>query len=259
MKRVLRYILLGLLSAAMIVCVVFAYITSGNRRAEIVCNAVEVEITDSAKLSFISPKDVIRDIDKGYGRYKGEQIDSIDLVKIEEIVGSRSAIKSNEAYVTPDGTLHIKISQKEPYIRFQGHGRGLYADKNGNLFPLQRNHTAHVMVVDGNLPLRGKGGYMDPQADSTSRVWIKKMISLAEYIDDSKWKNNIVSIHVNSDKDIVLIPREGKEKFIFGQPTEFDRKFELIEKYYTHVKPFKEEDYYSSIDVKYRNQLICRK
>lgn len=259
MKPVVKYILLGLFCTAMIACVVVSYIASEGVRGQIKCSAVEVDITDSAKLNFISSKDVIRIIDREYGKYKGREIDSIDLVKIEKIVGSRSAVAENEAYTTLDGTLHIKIWQKEPYLRFQGHGRGFYSDKDGNLFPLQRNHTAHVMVIDGDIPLKGNSGYMDSQVDSTSRAWIKKIIYLTEYIERSDWEHNIVSIHVEKNGDLVLIPREGREKFILGSPTDLKRKFELIERYYTHVKPYKEEDYYSTVNVKYRNQLICRK
>ncbi len=259
MKTVVKYTLVSILALIMLGAMVFAYVASSAEHAKIRCTSLNIEITDSAKLSFIGPGDVRAILKKEYGKYLDIELDSINLVKIEKLIDSRSAVQKSQAYTTPDGKLNIKISQREPVIRFQRQDGGFYADKDGNLFPLQRNHTAHVPVIDGHIPLKGNSGYRGVEIDSTSRVWVKQMIAFMDYIDGTIWEDNIVQVHVNRNGDLVLIPREGKEQFIFGQPYNLEEKFEQIEKYYTCVRPSKEDGYYKSVNVKYRKQLICRR
>jgi hypothetical protein len=65
-------------------------------------------------------------------------------------------------------------------------------------------------------------------------------------------------IHVDGKRDLVLIPREGDEKFLFGQPEDIEDKFRKMEKYYTHIIPAKGEGAYKTVDLKYRGQIVCR-
>ena len=68
----------------------------------------------------------------------------------------------------------------------------------------------------------------------------------------------IVQIHVTESSDLILIPREGNERFLFGQPDNFKAKFERMKKYYTAVVPEKGADKYRQVDVRYKGQIICR-
>ena len=55
-----------------------------------------------------------------------------------------------------------------------------------------------------------------------------------------------------------MIPRTGKERFIFGQPDRFDEKFDRMKKYYTAVVPEKGSDKYKEVDLRFKGQIICR-
>lgn len=50
---------------------------------------------------------------------------------------------------------------------------------------------------------------------------------------------------------------EGKEKFVFGQVTDIEQKFGGIEKYYNYIAPTKEGNYYKTVILKYKKQIIC--
>ena len=78
-------------------------------------------------------------------------------------------------------------------------------------------------------------------------------------MDGTVWQENISQIHVNKDGNLVLIPREGKERFLFGMPSRVEEKFTLIAAYYESVAPSKEPGWYSLVDVRHRKQLVCRK
>ena len=73
------------------------------------------------------------------------------------------------------------------------------------------------------------------------------------------WLKNIVQIHVDEKGDLILIPDEGREKFIFGQPDSIEEKFRKMELYYTSIVPDKGKDFYSTVNLKYDGRIICRK
>jgi len=232
---------------------------SARQRHEKTCTGLEVEIADSARLSFVLPGDV-----KGYmaeyGDFLGQRLDSVDLKKIENLLGERSAIRRCDAYVTEDGKLHVLITQRTPAVRFQHDGNGYYADAEGFLFPLQRNWTSRVPIVDGAVPLDIPRGYKGRPATEEQRKWLGGVLDLNAKIAKSKqFKDTFSQITVAPNGDLVLIPREGREKFIFGTTREADAKLGRIRDYYLCVAPSKEEGYYGSVNVKYDGQIICKK
>ena len=116
-----------------------------------------------------------------------------------------------------------------------------------------------MQVIDGNIPLAANSGYKGAIESPAEQEWFDNMMNVVNYIEGSKvWKDKIVQISIDAKKDIILIPREGNERFIFGQPTDIKDKFAKMEKYYTHIIPAKGEGYYRFVDLKYEGQIVCR-
>ena len=86
-----------------------------------------------------------------------------------------------------------------------------------------------------------------------------QIIGLVNYMDGSVWQRNISQISVNSRGDLVMVPREGSERFLFGAPTRVQEKFDLMSTYYESVVPVHDPNWYRSVDVRFRGQLICRR
>lgn len=83
---------------------------------------------------------------------------------------------------------------------------------------------------------------------------------MVNYMNRSKvWAENIVQINVDEKGDIVMIPREGNERFIFGSPFDAENKFSRIERYYRYILPEKGEGYYRTVNVKFNKQIVCKK
>ena len=111
MNKTWKYIIIGFCGALLAVAFAFAYAAGVESRRVLKCERLEVEIIDSLHNSFVTPGDVKLYLDKGYGTYIGQPLDSLDLVKMEKIVDGRSAVKKSHAYVTKDGVLHVKVSR----------------------------------------------------------------------------------------------------------------------------------------------------
>lgn len=260
MKRIFRYTLALSVLAAIVVITATALGVSGAQHKARACTSVNITIKDSTRSRFVNKADVMGYLDKDYGKCTGKPVDSLNLKRIEEIIDSKSAVLKSEAYVTSDGTLNIDVTQRKPLIRFQRSNGGFYCDSEGYLFPLKSNYTSYVTIVDGEIPLKVSDGYKGEGSSDKEKEWIRKMTELVTYMLDHKvWANDIVQINVRSNGDLVLVPREGREKFIFGKPDSIEEKFKLMTYYYTSIVPYKGKDYYSSVNIKYDGQIICRK
>lgn len=259
MNKILRHILIGtgvtLLAAGMVT----AFTAGVSSRRAILCKGLEIKIIDSLQNSFVTKRDIRTYIDKEYGTYIGQPIDSIDLVRIEDIVDGRSAVRKSEAYVTKDGIVHIDVTQRKPVVRFQKPDGGFYADSEGYIFPLQRSYASHVQVIDGNIPLAANSGYKGAIEDPKEKAWFADMMNLVNHVEKSRiWNEKIVQMSVDRNGDIILVPREGNELFVFGQPVEIANKFRKMEKYYTHILPAKGEGRYKRVDLRFKGQIVCR-
>lgn len=223
-----------------------------------VCDGLRVEFSDDNR--FVTEADVKEYLDRLYPGYIGKRLDSLDLHRIEDILDDQSAILKSEAFVTPDSKLNVRISQRQPVLRFQKGDYGFYVDARGYIFPLNGNCPAKVPVIDGAVPVKCQEGFKGRAQTEREVKWIGDLIDMMSWVSRSRtWKEAIVQIAVNEDGDLVLVPRTGREKFIFGAPDDVPAKFSRIEKYYEYIKPAVQDSLYSSVNVKYDNQIICRK
>lgn len=259
MPKIVRHIIRILFAAALAAALIASCVAGAADRKPIVCKGVKIVIADSTVNQFVTPSEVKKYIDKEYSGYIGMPIDEINLVKVEAILDEKTAIYKSEAYTTKDSLLNISITQRRPIVRFQKGDKGFYADAEGFLFPLQSTYASYVQIIDGAIPLKNEHGYKGTPDTEEEKLWLKRMIDLVKYIDGSrKWKDAIVQISVGEDGNLTLVPRKGKEKFIFGHPTEIEDKFEKMELYYKAIAPAKEEGRYRSVDLRFDGQIVCR-
>ena len=257
MKPAVKKTILALVCLALAagLCVLLA--RSQAHRQLLTCNGLKVEYADAHR--FVTKDDVKAWLEKEYGSYIGQRLDSVGLDRIEQILDDQSAILKSEAYTTEDGLLNIRISQRVPVLRFQNGKTGFYVDDRGYIFPLQERDTVQVPVVDGAIPVRYTPGYKGKAQTEQEQAWIRDMMDMMNWIRRSKvWKEAFVQISVAGNGDLVLKPRKGGERFILGHPEEIADKFDRIGKYYEYILPARGEDYYKTVNVKFDRQIICR-
>ena len=218
MKPVVRYII----AAAAVTACLFLWLVGdrvgAENRREVTCNSVDAIIADS--LAFISPDD-IKDWMADYGTYLG-------------------------------------LTQRLPVVRFQNASGGFYADAEGFLFPLQQRHTVRVPIVDGALPIKLDKNFKGEPQTEQEKEWVLSVLDLVRWLDARKeWNDLVGQISVRKDGNLVLVPREGAERFVFGTPTDIDAKFGRIRKYYESIAPSRENPY-KTVDVRFDGQIICR-
>jgi len=227
-----------------------------SRRAAVTCSGIRVEYADP--LRFVSEADIEEYLSKDFGAYIGKRLDSLDLQSIETLLEGKSAILKTDAYTTPDGLLNLRIFQREPVIRFQKGTQGFYADERGFLFPLHGSYSAPVPIIDGAVPVRVPEGYKGEAKTEKERKWLKDVISLTACLKAAPWTGFFSQMTVEENGDLVLIPREGNERFVFGAPDRPEEKLRKVQEYYTAIAPSKEPGHYRTVNVKYDKQIVCK-
>lgn len=247
MNKTVRNIVIVISAVVIAAGMSLAYIAGLSVRKPLVCKGLKVTIADSTTNCFINKTDVGKFLRQEYGTYMNIALDSINLDKIEKMLESKSAINKTEAYVTKDGILNISVTQRRPAVRFQSGSWGYYADAEGRSFPLQSSYASHVPVVDGHIPAM------------SDTLRIVKTTALVNFLEKSStWKNKFVQIRIDEKGDIILVPREGKERFLIGQPCRLEEKSKKMEMYYTHILPAKGSGRYRTVDLRYEGQIVCR-
>ena len=254
---------LGLL--LLLVCCALWVLTAGMSRRQLrarTCQGkgtLDVIVTDSLERKFVAREDIENWLETEYRAYAGLPLDSVDLNRIEQIVNAHSAVRECEAWLTDDGILHVQLSQRQPVVRFDNGSNGFYTDETGFIFPLQSRGGADVPVVSGNIPLQVPRGYKGEAGTPEEKLWLDRIIALVDCMHGTVWEQNIARIEVDQKGNLLLFPSEGKESFIFGEPVRVKEKLELMTAYYRSVRPSREPDYYKTVDLRYRGQLVCRK
>ena len=258
MRKVLQYLVVaGLAVLLAMILMAMSLLDASQRRLRTV---ERLEVTFDGEGSFVTQDEVEAILSRGYGPYIGQRLDSVDLKRIETLLEGKSAILRSEAYVTKDRMLRINILQRQPVLRFRKDGKGWYADAQGFLFPLQDHFTARVPIVDGAVPMTVPEGFKGRPTDEKEVRWLDGMLEMVRFMEHSKvWEDAIVQMHVEKNGDLVLIPREGKERFIFGNPFDCADKFGRLEDYYRYIVPETGPDYYKTVNVKFEKQIVCRK
>ncbi len=255
----MKYLVTAAFAAVLAGGLAAAYFAGVSGREPLTCKGLNVVIADSTENQFVSRADIKKYIDREYGQYIGQPLDSINLAKIEDIIDGRSAVNKSQAYTTRDGMLNVTITQRTPAVRFQRADGGFYADAEGFLFPLQSSYSSRVQVVDGDIPLKANSGYKGELEDEKEKQWLHDVLEVINYMETSKvWKDKIVQITVSDGGELTLVPRDGNERFLFGQPVMIEDKFEKMELYYSHILPEKGSEAYKTVSVKFDGQIVCR-
>lgn len=236
-----------------------------ERRSRLVCTGVEVTIPDSMDHRFIGRRDVMTLIQGNGHKWIGEYLSDINTQAVESLIYRNPAVKEARVFKTVGGILKVKVTQRQPVLRIiNRYGENFYIDDDGGLMPWSAKFTARVLVANGNIAdrfdSRKANGY-SLLADTTgNNRTLKDLTRLALYIRDNDfWNAQIEQVFVEENGDYDLIPRVGGHLIILGKLDEMEDKFAKLKLMYEVGLPNEGWNKYSTINLKFRNQVVCTK
>ena len=224
-----------------------------------ICTKVNINISDSNNSGFLSAEEIKAILEKDKLYPLNRQLSSIEPRKIEEALKVGPFVDTAQCYITENGHINIRISQRMPIIRIKNNkGEDYYLDDNGGILPNSK-YTSDLIIATGDISKWFAHFAITPMA---------KAINKSEF-----WLNQIEQINVRPDRGIELVPRVGNHIiFICYLPIrrnkaandkgidEFvTKKLKRTEKFYRYGLSQAGWNKYSYIDVEFDNQIICKR
>lgn len=221
------------------------------------CTEIIVNIDPEHELQFIDRETILRTIraDGNEKKIIGQSIVSLNIPLLEQELEANKLIRNAEVYTDMNGVLHIHINQREPVLRvINTNGHSFYIDKKGGKMPVSTMFTARVPIATGNI----YESYKDN--DSIESFIGKELFKIATYVDkDAFWKAQIEQIFVTGENELVLVPKIGDHTIAFGTTENMEDKFDKLMLFYREALNRIGWDKYSSIDLRYKDQIVCKK
>lgn len=257
-RKILIYAAVVLVFGAMGAYFFFAQRLYSSNMPKQLCKEVEITLLDSAQNRFVTRQEVLEIVDGFTGKSVGQPVEKINTHLIEKLLSQRSAIKESQVSITRAGTLQIDITQRKPVLRIQGSNGGFYVDETQYIFPLVPSFTSYVPIVSGHIPFTLNADHRGMALEDDGN-WMGRILELGNYLSsDPFWNAQIEQIYVDDAGDIILSPRVGQHKIIFGDLNDIDTKFNKLYTFYKNIVPAEGWDKYSSVNLKYKDQIICK-
>jgi cell division protein FtsQ len=168
----------------------------------------------------------------------------IDLQLLEKNVLSHPMVENAAIYLTVDGLLKAKVKQRTPIARVLLGAKSYYIDKQAKKMPLSQNYSARVLLISG-----------DVKDDD-----IKDIHFLVSAILNNVFlEKQIISIQKLPNNGFVLNTRIGDQKIIIGEIDDLSKKLRNLNSFFSKTMADKTIDNYTSINLKYNNQVVCTK
>ena len=255
-RKVLRILLIIPVLYIVVMPAYLSYTTSRER-----CGGIVVKITDSSDYRFVTKREILNLVNVKGIKITGEPVRDISVGEIEDRLKVLKDLKYAEVYTTVDGILHIDADQRNPVMRvIPRNGGDFYVDEDGIVFRKRAVYSPRLQIVVGNINITSDMLNGVSVLDTASTSILKDVYQLVEFINsDSFWSAQVDQISIDNDREIDIIPRVGNQIVHLGSVEGYEQKFLNLEAFYKEVLPEVGWRKYSTINLEYKDQIVCKK
>lgn len=191
----------------------------------------------------------------GPKQFRGRAVASLDLKSLESKLQANTWVQAAELYVDKEGILQVSVTERKPVARiFTSLGSSFYLDSSGKYLPLGVGKPAMRLPVFTGLPEKIKSS---GSVDSALLAGLKEISKVLA--EDSLWMAQISQVDLGVDGNFDMVPMLGKHLIHFGTGEDVEDKFKRLKLFYRKVLRKTGLDYYRSISVQYKGQIIGEK
>jgi cell division protein FtsQ len=232
------------------------------------CKDPVINVTRDSATNFVDRDDIMKLLRDRGDSIIGQPMSSVNVAELEKVLNSHVAIADAEVFMAVDGEVRIEVEQRRPVLRvFNVDNESYYIDEEGELMPLSEKFTARVLVATGYVYEPYAKRYMfsiaDIEADSLARAnsMLDDLFALAMFIrKDPFWHAQVEQVHVNSERELELIPKVGDHRILLGDASNLGDKFRKLRVFYEQgLVPTGWWNNYSVINLKFKDQVVCTK
>ena len=223
------------------------------RLSERKVSGIEIEIMSNQDFYLIDQFEIQALLNKEQSVVLGSNFDQVDIKLLERQVEENPFVAEIDVFMSVTGVLGAKVSPAQPIGRLMSsRGPDQYIDVTGKLLPMNADYTARV-------PLISFTEYPQWESNLGENDLGKQLMEFLIFINkDELWRAQIAQLAVSQENELTLWPQMTKQLILFGPADEIEEKFKKLKLFYKEVLPKKGWNTYSSINLKYKNQIVCK-
>lgn len=207
-------------------------------------NGVQINILDSISRGFVTSEAIDNELGGLGQRITHTRRDSINTLDIEKKIMSMDKIESAKCVILNNGLLRIYVTPLLPVARvFDTKGGDYYINRAGKSMESSRRYRIDVPVIVGDFNPNRQPSICFPLLD-----FLAERPDLADIFP---------TIEIKKNRDIILIPSVKGHVVNLGDCSDLENKFDRIGVFYRKVMPYKGWNYYDTISVKWRGQVVA--
>ncbi len=232
-----------ILSIVLVAYLVVALSYTAHRAQNDLCAGVDIVVHDADGLGFITDEDISMMIGNEDNRFLSMELGEINTHEIETRLNGIDKIEHANCVIYNNGRLKIEVTPMVPLARIFDEGKSYYINQDGKKMVAEARYHVDVPIIVGHF-------------DSTFLA--TSMLPLLTYIQaDSVWNSFVSGIKVTPQKDIHISPMIKGHVIVFGDTSMMEDKFQRLGTIYKDVMPVKGWNYYDTISVKWRGQVVA--
>ena len=253
---IIKRILFVAINVGIALAVLFLLSFSIRFQGDTYCNGNAINIITKNQNKFLELDDVKNIISKfDKERFNGKKLKDIDILNLEQMISQLDEVEKVQIYLSNKGMLNIEVETRTPILRvINSNGVSFYIDEKGRKMAFSNKFTSKVIVANGFI---NEEGYNGEIADSSVLI---DLITLVRAIKkDRFFKNKVQQVYINESGEMELITLLGSHVVVFGTIDRLENKLEDLRSFYLKCTDFVDLEKYKSVDLKYKNQIVCKK
>jgi cell division protein FtsQ len=205
----------------------------------------------------------------GNGNHKmiGKPYARICLEDLENRLKNNSYVADVNVHSRIPGNLYIDIVQRTPLARIVNQEyEHFYISTDGHLMPLHPGVILPTILATGMFPDSLDHGVSlrkiqaIPAEELGQVSALETVYNLALFIQDHEFlRAQTEQIYINEKKEAEMIPKVGNHLILFGDLRNMEGKFSKLIAFYREGVRYSGWDIYQTVNLKYKNQIVCTK
>lgn len=258
-RKFFHIIFWGLLIAAVVFLIAFVE----NKHSDTVCESFKLAIINAGEGSLTDEDEISSQIIAATDTLTGKTLAEIEPIIIHEILDQNPYVKSADIQIGIDGNMKVDVTLREAIVRIINvNGSSYYLSTDGWIMPVNPGHSSRVPVINGHIKegFRLENMYGTNVIELPENSVVRKLYALSLHIVDDEFLSRLISqVYVDRQGEMELSPMVGSYTIHFGAPVDMEEKFSKLKAYYREGAGKAGWIDYKSIDLRYKNQVICSK
>ena len=218
------------------VCILFCFLLSFTIKSEeqLIKNINQINIDNQNK--FIEKTKIFEICDSDINSQK-------DINLIENQIKNHPQIKDAQVYIQHNGDIDINLKERIPLVRVFDNNNSYYLDTDCKPMQLSSLYTSSNLIVNGDLVFFNEN----------------EICNLYHHIKSNSFLESLVTQIYLQKQNIILITRFKDLEINIGSLDYLEVKLDNLLAFYERIIKFKGWNYYTSVNLKYHDQIICTK